>query len=71
MNKKLGLAALLMLVPFMVKADCPVVVNCSIDGEGMMEEETYVNGIHITKKFGHTHYGSHGPEHHYRMVQCQ
>jgi hypothetical protein len=71
MRMRLGLVALLRLVPLALKADCPIIVNCDIDGEGMMEEESYVNGIHVSQKFGHTHYGSHGPEHHYKIIQCQ
>jgi hypothetical protein len=61
----------LMFITLAAKADCPLTVSCNIDGEAMSEEETYVNGMHISKKFGHTHYGPHGTEHHYQIVQCQ
>jgi len=51
-------------------ASCPISVNCSLDGAYMMNEGCYYNGLHQTCKFGHTHYGPNGPEHHYVMVDC-
>jgi len=54
-----------------LRADCPLTVRCKIDGAAMGEEETYVNGAHISKKFGHDYYGPNGKEHHYVIIQCQ
>lgn len=50
---------------------CPVVVTCLLDGQGMMVEETYLNGIHISKKYGHDYYGPNGKVHHYVILSCQ
>lgn len=52
------------------RADCPVVVKCSIDGEGMMQEQCYINGSHKSCKFSHDYYGPNGKEHHYVIVVC-
>jgi hypothetical protein len=50
---------------------CPVMAKCDIDGQYMSVEETYINGMHISKKYGHTYQGTNGPEHHFVIVQCQ
>ena len=50
---------------------CPVVVTCSLDGQGMTVEATYVKGTHLSKKYGHDYYGPSGKEHHYVIVECQ
>lgn len=70
MRKITHLAAMMLLcVP--VYADCPLTVRCKIDGEAMGVEETYSNGLHVSKKYGHDYDGPNGKEHHYVIVQCQ
>lgn len=66
----LKLAFLLIFLVGIAVASCPNSVKCSIDGQYMFEEETYVSGSHMSKKYGHDYYGSHGTEHHYVIVQC-
>ncbi|MGP8271806.1 MAG: hypothetical protein ACLQLH_17215 [Terracidiphilus sp.] len=66
------LAALLPVVfARTVHADnCPFSETCSIDGQMMMQEATYYNGIHKSVKYGHDYYGANGKEHHYVVVEC-
>jgi hypothetical protein len=53
-----------------VRADCPISVKCSIDGQMMLQEETYYNGGHKSVKYSHDYYGPNGKEHHYIVVSC-
>lgn len=63
------------LITYSVKAQphpqpqdgCPFSVTCSLDGGAMYAEQTFLNGIHVSKQFGHNHEG----QHHYVIVQCQ
>ena len=63
-----GLVFVLFAVP--LRASCPMGVKCSLDGEYMTEEETYYNGLHESKKYGHDYYGPNGKVHHYVIVKC-
>ena len=69
-NRTKFLVGVALLLTGMAKADCPFMVKCSIDGEYMMVEETYYNGIHKSQKFSHDYNGPNGKEHHYVVVAC-
>ena len=65
-----GLALIVLLGASTLRADCPMTVKCSIDGQMMNNEECYYNGLHKSCKFSHDYYGPNGKEHHYRVVTC-
>ena len=70
MKKMLLVLAVLAATVLAAHAMCPSSVTCDLDGMYMQSEGCYWNGMHQTCKFGHTHYGPNGPEHHYVMVNC-
>ena len=70
MKKVIIALAVLFASSYHALAYCPVSVTCSLDGQYESNEGCYWNGTHQTCKFGHTHYGANGPEHHYQMVDC-
>jgi len=68
--KKMFLSFGLLLLAVPLRASCPVTLKCDLDGQYMSEEETYVNGMHVSKKYGHDYYGPNGTVHHYVIVKC-
>lgn len=68
MKRLLAIAVLFLAVA--ARADCPFSVKCNLDGEMMLQEECYYNGLHKTCRFAHDHWGPNGKEHHVVNVPC-
>jgi hypothetical protein len=49
---------------------CPAQVQCNLDGGWMNPEDTYNNGGHISKKYGHDYYDGGKRVHHYVIIHC-
>jgi hypothetical protein len=60
----------LVLAPSTAVADCAFSVSCSLDGEMMMQEQCYYNGLHKTCKFSHKPWHDGKQEYHYVLVAC-
>ncbi len=70
MKKFLWLAALILCASSVRADNCPMSVKCSIDGQIMLQEQTYYDGIHKSVKYGHDYYEGGQKEHHYVIVSC-
>lgn len=49
------------------KASCGFTHQCPLDGQTMLLEETYYNGLHQSQKWGHSALNG---EHHSFVYQC-
>lgn len=68
--KKALLVSILFMTTGLV-ADCPMSRTCSLDGQFMMQKETYYNGSHKSIKYAHDYIGSDGKKvEHYIIVKC-